>query len=237
MRKVKKHFVLVFLISVAAVAAESFATLPYISDIPVQTIKGTASSSQYSWDYRYDIGFSNLEMNVKLCILAKGNPDSSLVQMWQDSIENMWDKKFDIVDRSFRYHINFDVVFLSQPTSPFHDVVYWDSQTSENYAAHAAGHMIGLYDEYSGGEVSSLAPIIDSGSIMGSPDGISGGIACSRDYQAFLDWVQPMANGRRLSLDAYNPSWVNPAIPEPATLLLLGLGVIFQLKATRRNKA
>jgi hypothetical protein len=231
MRKVEKYFVLVFLISVAAVTANSFAT-PYIPDIPVQTIEGTATRN-----YSYDIGFNNLGMNIKLCLWVRGNPDPSLMQMWEDSIENMWDKKFDIVDRSFRYHINFDVVLLSQPTGSFHNFVFWDSQDSGNYAAHEVGHMIGLYDEYSGGAVSSLNPTIDITSIMGSPDGISGGVACARDYQAFVDWVQPAANWRRLSLDDYNPSWVNPPIPEPATLLLLGLGVIFQLKAARRNKA
>jgi len=222
----KKLFFIAFILS-TAVVANCFAD--YIADIPIERIKGTLTSPPYEWDYGYDIGFSNLEMNIELRLYHRNfGPTSDVAQLWEAGIENTWNHKFDIADRSFHYHINFDVVFCSELSSDVHHSLGsgWTSDTSGQAAAHEIGHQIGLYDEYVGGKVDFSNPIIDMNSIMGDLDGA----ACSRHYQAFLNWVKPAADGRKLSLVEYDPSWVNPTIPEPATLLLLGLGLILQRK-------
>jgi hypothetical protein len=227
---VKRRFLAVFLLSVAAVGSNCFAD--YIADIPVETIEGTLTSTPYEWDYGYDIGFSNLEMDIELRLYQRGlDPTSDLAQLWETGIENTWNHKFDIADRNFRYHINFDVVFLNELSSFVHHSISWTSDTSGQAAAHKAGHLIGLYDEYSGGWVNLSNEIIDMNSIMGDPDGA----ACSRHYQAFLNWVKPAAEGRKLSLVEYDADWPNPEIPEPATIFLLGLGILLQRKTAAKH--
>ncbi len=188
-------------------------------------------------------------MNIQLQILLRGSaPDSSLLQTWEDGIENMWSKKFDVADRSFRYHINFDVSFTTEASGSIdQSVLVIDGQGSGNMfnwytisdqgaeyngqaAAHEFGHMLGLYDEYTSGMLDP-SDFIDTTSIMGSLDGIT----YTRHYQAFLDWLQPAANGRKLSLTAYDPDWVNPTIPEPASAAIMTLGgLLFALKRRKR---
>jgi hypothetical protein len=228
---VKRRFLAVFLLSVAAVGSNCFAD--YIADIPVERIEGTLTSSIYEWDYGYDISFSNLEMNIELRLYQRDlDPTSALAQLWETGIENTWNHKFDIVDnRSFHYHINFDVVFYSELSGFVHHSVDWTSDTSGQAAAHKAGHLIGLYDEYSGGWVNPSNPIIDMNSIMGDPDRA----VCERYYQAFVNWVKPAANGRKLSLIDYDADWPNPEIPEPATIFLLGLGILLQRETAAKH--
>jgi hypothetical protein len=240
----KRHFLTVTLFLVI-VYTNSFASLLYIPDIPTETVSGYRSSPPYGWTYKFDAGFSDLEMNVQLRILLYGYaPGSALMQTWEDGIESMWSRKFDIADGDFHYHVNFDTVFYTSPSSNIHHTIEviqgqgsgdmlhwytisaWGSQYNGAYAAHEAGHMFSLYDEYIGGAVDPLNPIIDNSSIMGSLDGI----AYERHYQPFLDWLQPAASGRQLYLVEYDPFWINPEIPEPATFFIVGLGGLILLR-------
>jgi hypothetical protein len=244
----KKHFVIIFLSSILAACTNSFATLIYINDIPTQTVQGNRSSPPYAWTYKFDIGFNNLEMNVQLRILLQGyNPGSALEQIWENGIENMWGRKFDIVDGDFRYHVNFDTTFLHSSAGIIHHTVTvtygqgsgnmlnwyttsaWGTAYNGAYVAHEVGHMFSLYDEYSGGAVDPSNPIIDYSSIMGDLRGV----AYERHYQPFLSWLQPAASGRSLCLDEYDPTWINPPIPEPTTIILLALGGIILRKSRR----
>ncbi len=224
-----KRFFIVFILS-AVIVSGCFAD--YIHDIPVETISGTLTSTIYELDYKYDIGFSNLEMNIELRLYQRNiDPDSSLAQSWKAAIENIWDKKFDIIDRDFHYHINSTVVFYSQLTSAVHSQVDWSASDSTRDIAHDVGHLIGLYDEYDGGLlVNPENPVYDDTSIMSD----IGDNVYDRHYQAFLDWVKPHADGRRLFLAEYDPDWVNPTIPEPATVFLFGLGLLLYRKNAER---
>ncbi|MDD5011715.1 MAG: PEP-CTERM sorting domain-containing protein, partial [Phycisphaerae bacterium] len=161
---------------------------------------------------------------------------------------SMWSRIFDIVDGDFHYHVNFDAAFFySSADSTHHTVTVingqgsgdmlhwyttsaWGPQYNGAYVAHEVGHMFSLYDEYSGGAVNPSDPLIDYSSIMGS----LASVVYERHYQPFLDWLQPEASGRELYLDDYDPSWVNPEIPEPATLFLLGFGAVI-LKKLKYN--
>lgn len=209
----------------AAVLSNCFAD--YIHDIPAETIEGMLKSPPYEKPYKYDIGFSNFETNIELRLYQIGlDPTSSLAQFWETNIESAWNHKFDIVDRDFHYHINFDVVFYSEMSSVVHKQINWNPASTGRDVAHEFGHLIGLYDEYDGMWLNPSDPIFDSTSIMSD----IGTAVYDRHYQAFLDWVTPYADGRRLFLVEYNPSLVNPAIPEPATIFLLGLGIILHRK-------
>ena len=226
---VKRQFFIVFILS-AAVVSNCFAD--YIADIPVERIEGTLTSPPYEWDYGYDISFSNLEMNITLKLCHRDiDPASDLAQLWEAGIENTWNHKFDIVDRNFHYHINFDAIFYSNDSNDYHSI-HWDTGLSGQAAAHEVGHLIGLYDEYIDGKVDPLNEIIDSNSIMGDLTGD----ALARHYQGFLEWVTPYADGRKLFLVEYNANWVNPTeVPEPATILLLTLGVILQRRTSVKH--
>ncbi|PKL48461.1 MAG: hypothetical protein CVV39_04325 [Planctomycetes bacterium HGW-Planctomycetes-1] len=219
----KKRFFIAFILSVAIVSG-CFAD--YIHDIDVNTISGTLTGPLYTLDYKYNIGFSNLELNVELRLYKRGlDPDSSLAQSWEAGIENFWNGKFDIYDKSSRcrYRINFDVVFCSQLTSSVHSKVDWDIASASRDVAHNVGHLLGLYDEYDGPLVNPENPVYDSTSIMSD----IGTTVYKEHYNAFLDWLllKPDAADRNLYLVTYDPDWVNPPIPEPATVFLLGLGL------------
>ncbi|MBU1518489.1 MAG: hypothetical protein KJ757_03870 [Planctomycetes bacterium] len=215
-----KRFFIAFILS-AAVISNCFAD--YIHDIPVETIEGTLTSPLYEPHYEYDISFSNLQMNIELRLYRRGL-DPALAQFWEAGIENTWNHKFDIADRDFHYHINFDVVFCSVLSSSVHHSIDWAYNTTDRDAAHKVGHLIGLYDEYTGGMLDLSNPIFDSTSIMSD----LGTAVYDRHYQAFLDWVEPYADGRRLFLTEYGADWSNPEIPEPASafLVICGAGLL-----------
>lgn len=244
----KKYLVIIFLFPILTACTISFANPIYVNDIITQTVQGYRSSPPYGWTYKYDIGFSNLELNVQLRILLTGyNPGSALEQIWGNGIESAWDRKFDIVDGSFKYHVNFDTTFLHSLTDTIHHTVTvisgqgsgnmlnwyttsaWGAEYNGAYVAHEVGHMFSLYDEYSGGAVNPSSPLIDYTSIMGS----LAGETYQRHYQPFLSWLQPAAPGRSLYLEDYDPLWINPPIPEPATVLLLTLGGLVLRKHRR----
>lgn len=221
-----------------------------ISNITVQKVQGSRSSPPYGWTYAYDIGFSNLEVNVGIGIRLTGyTPSSTLKAVWENGIESMWGRQFDIIDTEgsfdYHYHVNFDVRFYDYTTSSaYHTVTVTNGTGSGNmlnwyttsawgeyyngaYVAHEVGHMFSLYDEYSGGAVNPTNPIIDYSSIMGS---LAEG-AKDRHYNPFLSWLQSKAPGHQLSIGEYDPDWV---IPEPSSLLLLALGSIL-LKRGRKQ--
>ena len=209
-----------------------------LSDIATERVIGYCSSPPYGWQYSYDIGLSNYEVNIKLLIALTGDfAVPSLVSTWENGIEAMWNCAYDIVDDDFRYHVNFDAEFTYDPYAPAHQVVtvlqgqgrgnmvYWftTSDWGEAYngafAAHEVGHMFSLFDEYDGGALDPTDPIVDTSSIMGSLDGV----AYERHYLPFLNWLQTAADDETLYLGEYDPDW---KIPEPCTLLLFGFGLL-----------
>ena len=233
-------------------SAPSLSVAVPISDISIQKVQGYLSSPPYAWTYAYDIGFSNLEVDVGIGIRLTGyTPTSSLETVWENGIESMWGHQFDIIDTEesyhYHYHVNFDVQFYDYASpSAYHTVNVvngtgsgnmlnwyttsaWGEYYNGAYVTHEVGHMFGLYDEYQGGAVNPANPIIDYSSIMGS---LAGG-AKNRHYNPFLGWLngQSQSSGHQLSIGEYDPYWV---IPEPSSLLLLVLGGIM-LKRFRKH--
>ncbi|MBA7671764.1 hypothetical protein ES703_79927 [subsurface metagenome] len=226
----------------------TLAAIVPISDIPMQTVQGYRTSPPYEWTYAFDIGFSDLQLDIEIGIgLTGDDPGSDLRLVWENGIEGMWGLQYDIIDDYFHYHVNFDVVFPIDPyVSVHHTVTVIDGQGSGDmlnwyttsawgeeyngvYVAHEVGHMFSLYDEYTGGAQDPSNPIVDYSSIMGDLRGVTK----ERHYDPFLNWLQAMAPDHELTIGEYDPDWV---IPEPATVLLLGLGSLALLRNRSRMR-
>jgi len=162
---------------------------PIIENLPEVTISDFIRSADvdgngdpdFSWTSKYDISFENQVLNIDLNIQLVGdNPGDELRQQWEDGIERIWSNTFDIADGSYRYSIEVEVNWVN--TDPHHivtvhaglgraDMLNWYTQNgAANYqdeiAAHEAGHMLGLYDEYTGGALNPNTQFTATNSIM-----------------------------------------------------------------------
>mgnify|MGYP001815839287 CR=1 FL=1 len=97
--------------------------------------------------------------------------------LWKAAIDDTWNDRFYVESDDGESPIHFDVRFTHR--DPHHRVVIhpgrwnpdqhnWYINTPPSIVAHEIGHMIGAYDEYRGGALSSDHPLIDTKSIMGS---------------------------------------------------------------------
>jgi len=97
--------------------------------------------------------------------------------LWKAAIDDTWNDRFYVEADDGELPILFDVRFTHR--DPHHRVVIhpgrwnpdqhnWYINTPPSIVAHEIGHMIGAYDEYRGGALSSDQPLIDPKSIMGS---------------------------------------------------------------------
>jgi len=146
---------------------------PPISDIAKETKSKTVDSvdgngdgvPDYGWNSKYDISFTDGKLTVWLNIeLTGANPGEDLKKIWREGIENMYNKKYDIVDGEYRYPIEFKVNWVtSNPhhtvnvvqgegnydMSTWYTICYdWGEDYNDEAAAHEAAHMWGEYDEY-----------------------------------------------------------------------------------------
>lgn len=166
-----------------------------------------------AWVSRYDISFQNGRVVIELDLqLVGADPGAALKQQWKDGIENIWSNAFDIVDGNYRYPIDVNVNWVTTKTyyvvtvhdgKGRHDMVNWYTQTDwgaemqDEIAAHEAGHMMGLYDEYDGANGGSLDPVtqlIATNSIMADL-----GPPHERHYKGIIEWLEA-GSGRDLIL-------------------------------------
>jgi M6 family metalloprotease-like protein len=89
----------------------------------------------------------------------------------------------------------------------------WDTLDTGLVAAHEFGHMLGLFDEYTGGATDPAGELIDSTSIMGSTS--PGAKPYARHYEGFRSW-----------LAAKDPQEQFTVVPEPQTTLLVMVGIL-----------
>lgn len=208
-----------------------------ISDISGITVSNPYASGIWTWNSGYDISFQNQNLTIDINIQLQGiDPGDALRTTWKEGIESKWGKSFDIFDGTYYYDTVFNVNWVN--TSPHHLVsvtsgfgytsVYdWGIDAPAYWqpilAAHEAGHMLGLWDEYIGGPTDPLNPLIRDDSLMGKyltithPD----------HYTAFTGWLAS-ESGRSLSLvpDSGDHYYDISAVPEPSAYLMFGSGLI-----------
>jgi len=183
---------------------------------PWEHITGYRYSAPYGWNYSYDIGCYDDILMVDVDIRLVGyTPSASLRDRWENGIESLWS-----TDR-FRVPISFNVDW---GTANYDQTVTvtnsegrwnmsnwytvgaggWGDAYQEEVAAHEFGHMLSMWDEYSGGAVDPVTNLINTGGIMHTLNGPT----LDYYYDPFLDWYQDKIE----------------SIPEPSSLALLLVG-------------
>lgn len=126
------------------------------------------SDGGFAWNVRYDVSFLNSESLTTLKVDLVGADPGATATQWRNGINDIWSNKAFFSDgvRLYEIKMKFDFVdsgahhtvtvhegtgrtdmlnwYLSNPGG-------WPNDMHDEIAAHEAGHMFGLFDEYSGG--------------------------------------------------------------------------------------
>jgi len=193
---------------------------PPIGDLAEQTISNLIQSADldgnlipdYIWNSGYDISFASQTLHIEINIRLVGdNPGDALRQQWHDGIEDIWSNSYDIVDGLYTYSIEVAVNWVN--ANPHHTVTVhsgtgranmlnwytdrpggWGNEYQDEIAAHEAGHMLGLYDEYVGGALDPDTQFTTTNSLMADL-----GPTRSWHYEQILGWLETESD-RDLSL-------------------------------------
>ncbi len=220
-----------------------------------ERINRTQSGSGFSWDVHYLRGFDGMSVYKDVQIdfdfsLSAYTTVTLQTQYRNDTkagIESMFNNKFGVKDMDtgqvfpFKVEVTYDgppdqtVHIMTHPGSSINDsnynMTHWIADQTDDIVsrAHEFGHMIGLWDEYSGGALNPNDPIISANGLMGSGT-LNGGINVQmypRYYNQFADYVTGLNP---------DPTWVVVYVPEPSSFVLLivfGPGI---LALARRRK-
>lgn len=193
---------------------------PPIEDLSEETISDYIQSADvdgdgtpdFAWNSGYDISFESQTLHIEINIQLVGDdPGDALRQQWHDGIEDIWSDSYDVVDGLYTYPIEVAVNWVD--SNPHHVVTVhsgqgrpnmlnwytdrpggWGDEYQDEIAAHEAGHMLGLYDEYAGGALDPDTQFTTTNSLMAD-------LGPTRDwhYEQILEWLET-GSGRDLSL-------------------------------------
>jgi hypothetical protein len=196
---------------------------------PWEHISGHRSSPPYGWNYSYDIGFYNDTLMIDVDVRLTGfDAGETLKGRWESGIESLWST--DRLEVPIAFNVDwvtadFDQTVIVANSTARWDMTHWytigaggwGDAYQEKVAAHEFGHMISMYDEYTGGAIDPVTKRVDTGGVMCT---LNGG-TLDYYYDPFLDWYHEKLE----------------SIPEPTSLqLLLGGGFVALLAIRRRMK-
>jgi PKD repeat protein len=192
--------------------------LPPIQDLAEETTSDVTRSADvdgdgnpdFGWTSGYDISFVGQTLYIEINIQLVGDdPGDALRQQWEEGIEDIWSNSYDIVDGIYTYPIEVEVNWVD--ADPHHVVTvhselgranmlnwytesHWGQEYQDEIAAHEAGHMLGLYDEYEGGA-------LDPDTLFTTTDSLMADLGPTRSwhYEQILEWLET-GSGRDLSL-------------------------------------
>ncbi len=193
-----------------------------------ETISGSRDSGDFAWDYSYDIGWFDNKVLIDLDIKLAGDPvEQTLLNRWESGIEQIWSTDRFIVPISFNVDWvsnDYDqtVTAHAGDTETFNmtnwnisNAAGWGDDYQEEVAAHEFGHMLGLWDEYSGGAVNPNTNLINTGGLMHTLDGEM----LNLYYDDILSWYEQNLT----------------AVPVPASIWLFCSGLIGFLGMRKKN--
>lgn len=191
-----------------------------IEDLAKETISDVLRSADcngdgepdFEWSSGYDISFVNQVLHIEINIQLEGDdPGDALRQQWEDGIEGIWSNKYDIAEGNYKYpiklqvnwenadphhivnvHSSGDSMFFNM--NNWYIVCPWGAQYHDETAAHEAGHMLGLYDEYNNGALDPDTLFTCTYSLMADF-----GPTRNWHYEQILEWLESRS-GRDLSL-------------------------------------
>jgi len=217
---------------------------------------GRRTSGNFGWEYDYSVGIWDEAIRIDLNIQLVGDdPGDTIRNRWEQGIEDIWNDKYEVTDADDSFPIVIDVEWVDSAAKADHVVTVHDSQGRatmlewytrsswgdaylDEIAAHEAGHMFALYDEYAGGAVNPATGFTATNALMGDL-----GAVHKRYYEDILAWAEGELD-RDFSLTAANapPAPQDPRIvgyydpiPEPATLTALLLGSLAVLRKRRKR--
>ena len=112
----------------------SQAYVPPAAFAPTQLVQGRTAANGVNWTSKYEVGFNNNQVVVRVNILLvdlNGNPLSSppmllaprnnnsdgcgllLTCIWEKGIEGIWSGRYNVVDQNLTYPLLFDVNFVT----------------------------------------------------------------------------------------------------------------------------
>jgi len=218
----------------------SVANAGLIDNIALEKVNYSVNSGIYSWQTSYDIAFINQDLVIDVDIFLTGDDaGTSLKNIWEQGIEDLWSNAFDLFDGSYYYDTIFNIDWLNSSNGSDQTVTVHNGDGAVNLsnwytgnpsgqgfnkqgraAAHEFGHMIGLYDEYTGGALNPSG-FIRNNSIMGSnltsPQ--------ADHFDNFTDWVSLNSGSSPLSVVADSGSHYYQ-VSEPHTFAMLALAMV-----------
>lgn len=185
------------------------------TSIPWEHITGynLSGNPSYGWNYSYDICLLDdvLIIDVDLKLIGH-NPGQERINAWETSIETTWST--DRFDTPIVFNVNWvssdqDYTVTITDTTNNNRMTRWAAYSHINMASHEFGHMLGLFDEYSGGAYAPIDPLFHTGGLM------------EKIYFPTLDhYYTPFLEWKNEKLDS-----MPTHAPEPSTFILLASGL------------